>query len=79
MWAYCFGPNGINVATEEHPFVITQVPLTPRSYKEKIEQIIFETFNAPAILTPTTAVCALFDASDNWPTTYVLYSLDTTK
>lgn len=48
------------MAPEEHPVVISECPLNPAANREKLIQILFETFNAPAVFLECTAALALY-------------------
>lgn len=54
--------NELCVAPEEHPFLFTDYPLTPKADREKLIQIYFERFHVPAAYSASQAVLALFAA-----------------
>ena len=59
IWTYIYEQE-LKTLSEEHPVLLTEPPLNPRTNRETATQILFEQFNVPAVYMSIQAVLSLY-------------------
>lgn len=58
IWQHTF--NELKIVQDQHPVLLTESPLNPRSNRGKAAEIFFETFNVPALYVQVEAILSLY-------------------
>eukprot|EP01099_Mayorella_cantabrigiensis_P000281 TRINITY_DN112_c0_g1_i1.p1 TRINITY_DN112_c0_g1~~TRINITY_DN112_c0_g1_i1.p1 ORF type:complete len:353 (+),score=73.40 TRINITY_DN112_c0_g1_i1:31-1089(+) len=58
IWEYTF--DQLSVAPEKHPILVGEMPVDPKAYREKLTQIMFETFGTPGLFTAYQPLLSLY-------------------
>ncbi|KAI5805870.1 actin family [Geopyxis carbonaria] len=59
IWQFIYSEE-LKTLSEEHPVLLTEAPLNPRTNRDTAAQIFFETFNVPALFMSIQAVLSLY-------------------
>jgi len=60
IWEHLYSKPNLNVRMEDHPALLTEAPLNPRQNRDKVAEIFFETFRAPALFFAPPSVLSLY-------------------
>ena len=58
LWSLVYSELKIN--QEDHPVLMTEMPLNPRRNREKLAEVFFETFGVPAFFVALQAMLSLY-------------------
>ncbi|KAL8743102.1 MAG: hypothetical protein Q9190_004510 [Brigantiaea leucoxantha] len=59
IWQFVYTEE-LKTLSEEHPVLLTEPPLNPRANRDTAAELLFETFNVPALYTSIQAVLSLY-------------------
>eukprot|EP00124_Ichthyophonus_hoferi_P002056 Ihof_evm9s127 gene=Ihof_evmTU9s127 len=59
LWQYMYSEE-LHIHHEDHPVLLTEAPLNPRRNREKAAEVLFESFNVPAMFISLQAVLSLY-------------------
>ncbi|EAU92998.2 actin-2 [Coprinopsis cinerea okayama7 len=61
IWNWVYAEE-LGTLSEEHPVLLTEAPLNPRTNRDVAAQIFFDTFNVPALFISVQAVLSLYSS-----------------
>jgi len=59
VWSYCFS-NELRIEPSEHRVLLTEAPMNPKVNREKMTQIMFDTFHVEGLFVQIQAVLSLY-------------------
>lgn len=60
VWQHIYSKDMVNVASEDHPVLLTEAPLNPIANRQRAGEVFFEAFNVPSLFVAPQAVLSLY-------------------